>query len=434
MPLDKPSNKVLYPSQDPSLAPITVIPFEILSDIFIHCLPENSAFPNATEAPLLLGQICSAWRYVALSTPMLWCSLAIRYEEKPDADSLALWLSRARRCALAICVIGQRQHHGSRVLFDTICQYSPQWRYLEFAAPFDVLSQLHVGKTLPLLEKLVIGSRVATENNELVTVFSDAPRLSNVQITLDGRSTTGPGHIILPWAQLTSFTGSQFSLEECLYVLLSAPSLVNATFDYVGRIRGQHVSPLPPLPHLKSLTLFGHDTETLVEIMRCLTAPALEILNLVSAALLPSPIVPESLLSFFARSSCPVREFSMSVLQGSSEQTVLCLSGMPALQVLHLRSFGAAHHLIALLHGESHLVPILRHLSIQSFDRYIMYPELIAMLSSRADASAGRSLQSFKLELERAQTCPEHEILDGFAALARKGMDVQVGHRGGSWI
>ncbi|TFK33371.1 hypothetical protein BDQ12DRAFT_615352, partial [Crucibulum laeve] len=55
------------------VSPTQRIPAEIWKIIFIHCLP-NVTFiaPKSNEAPLLLSQICSFLRDIALDTPELW--------------------------------------------------------------------------------------------------------------------------------------------------------------------------------------------------------------------------------------------------------------------------------------------------------------------------------------------------------------------------
>ncbi|THU96893.1 hypothetical protein K435DRAFT_663697, partial [Dendrothele bispora CBS 962.96] len=56
-----------------SLAPARTVPDDVLSEIFMHCLPETyNATRSLSEAPLLLGQVCRRWREVSLSTPRLW--------------------------------------------------------------------------------------------------------------------------------------------------------------------------------------------------------------------------------------------------------------------------------------------------------------------------------------------------------------------------
>ncbi|KAJ6610399.1 hypothetical protein B0H10DRAFT_1754619, partial [Mycena sp. CBHHK59/15] len=52
--------------------PILNLPVELVSEIFIHCLPTGNVRPKRSQAPLVLLSICRAWRQIALSTPSLW--------------------------------------------------------------------------------------------------------------------------------------------------------------------------------------------------------------------------------------------------------------------------------------------------------------------------------------------------------------------------
>lgn len=54
----------------------SVIPSEILGEIFIACLPQYPR-PIITEAPLLLCRICTSWRRIALNTPQLWTFITL---------------------------------------------------------------------------------------------------------------------------------------------------------------------------------------------------------------------------------------------------------------------------------------------------------------------------------------------------------------------
>ncbi|KAJ7143102.1 hypothetical protein C8R43DRAFT_866226, partial [Mycena crocata] len=48
-------------------------PPEILSEIFIHCLPDDKFItPDLATAPLLLCGICHHWKDITLATPELW--------------------------------------------------------------------------------------------------------------------------------------------------------------------------------------------------------------------------------------------------------------------------------------------------------------------------------------------------------------------------
>ncbi|KAJ6515423.1 hypothetical protein C8R45DRAFT_208734 [Mycena sanguinolenta] len=51
--------------------PVLSLPFEIASEISVHCLPSTREWDvvNTSEAPVLLMHVCQAWRRIALSLP-----------------------------------------------------------------------------------------------------------------------------------------------------------------------------------------------------------------------------------------------------------------------------------------------------------------------------------------------------------------------------
>ncbi|KAF8147711.1 hypothetical protein B0H34DRAFT_281198 [Crassisporium funariophilum] len=74
------------PSRDRGL-PMNDLPFEILSKIFIHCLPENPLSvlqPNCKIAPSLLCRVCTLWRDVASKTPQLWTDFHFSLPDTQD--------------------------------------------------------------------------------------------------------------------------------------------------------------------------------------------------------------------------------------------------------------------------------------------------------------------------------------------------------------
>ncbi|KAJ7134288.1 hypothetical protein C8R44DRAFT_609878, partial [Mycena epipterygia] len=63
-------------------SPLRFLPPEILSLIFMQCPraedhDQGLRNPSPRVAPLLLVRICSRWRHIALSTPMLWTDLQL---------------------------------------------------------------------------------------------------------------------------------------------------------------------------------------------------------------------------------------------------------------------------------------------------------------------------------------------------------------------
>ncbi|KAJ6465787.1 hypothetical protein C8R45DRAFT_1022389 [Mycena sanguinolenta] len=68
------------------ISPVRRLPLDIIQEIFVACMPTHrNCVMSATEAPVLLGRICSGWRTISLSTPRLWASLHIVEPPSPGA-------------------------------------------------------------------------------------------------------------------------------------------------------------------------------------------------------------------------------------------------------------------------------------------------------------------------------------------------------------
>ncbi|KAJ7689036.1 hypothetical protein B0H17DRAFT_1067551 [Mycena rosella] len=78
------------------------LPSELSSDIFLQCLPSRSQ-PGAPYPPMILLNICNAWREIAIFTPALWASIHIDFPRaKGFGKLLAIWLERAGKHPLSI--------------------------------------------------------------------------------------------------------------------------------------------------------------------------------------------------------------------------------------------------------------------------------------------------------------------------------------------
>ncbi|KAG1771225.1 hypothetical protein EDD22DRAFT_1029955 [Suillus occidentalis] len=87
--------------------PIWRLPTEILSEIFLYCLPEDEyLLPKSVLglAPMLLTTICRRWREFAVNLPGLWCSLqlASRVDFQHKALGYDSWLKRSQGCPLSL--------------------------------------------------------------------------------------------------------------------------------------------------------------------------------------------------------------------------------------------------------------------------------------------------------------------------------------------
>ncbi|KAJ7233761.1 hypothetical protein C8J57DRAFT_1480202 [Mycena rebaudengoi] len=91
------------------LDPMTRLPVEISSEIFILCLPDSAyRRPNPAAAPLLLLRICTAWADIARSTPTLWDTIRVDFPRPEGFENLFhSYLARAQTRGLALTLSGR---------------------------------------------------------------------------------------------------------------------------------------------------------------------------------------------------------------------------------------------------------------------------------------------------------------------------------------
>lgn len=90
----------------PLLSALRRFPAEILSEVFVHCLPEQGTVTSYRDAPLKLCAVSAKWRQVARSTPALWTHLSLQWpdSEGKNTDLAYLWLCQSRPLPLSLSV------------------------------------------------------------------------------------------------------------------------------------------------------------------------------------------------------------------------------------------------------------------------------------------------------------------------------------------
>lgn len=101
-------------------SPIASTPNEVLSSIFVLCLPGDSS-PSLADAPLLLCRVCRLWQAVAETTPSLWRRLVLKATVKDSPLDFQVnyrpffllveiknWLFRAGTLPLCVSFGGMR--------------------------------------------------------------------------------------------------------------------------------------------------------------------------------------------------------------------------------------------------------------------------------------------------------------------------------------
>lgn len=124
------------------ISPARRIPYDLVRSIFLACLPSHrNAVMAPTEAPLILGHICSAWRTIALSTATLWASIHIPLEfifaDKRRVSALTEWLGRSMSCPLSLSIVGDGQTERDPALVTAAMKFllgsSDRWQQIELS-------------------------------------------------------------------------------------------------------------------------------------------------------------------------------------------------------------------------------------------------------------------------------------------------------------
>ncbi|KAF7354704.1 F-box domain-containing protein [Mycena sanguinolenta] len=332
--------------------PVLKLPFDVTSEIFLNCVPDLQDSlpifdfsPERLPIPVLLTQICRAWRKIAFKIPQIWATFFLGLDAVWRKDNtlrpprLAEWLAKTGSSPLSF-VLERRSLDRSPTptpLLGPILALSNQWQNVDLRLPHaDFVNpqfQSNVRGRLHFLEKLRINTN-HRGGTAIVTAFELAPRLHSVSLEClraDG--------ILLPWRQLTHYTGTRTTGMDCLHVLRSADALVECKFDWIDGDMDEPML-LPKNFVLKVLHLRGE--AVCCNILSILTLPSLVELDYNDGGVSDYH---EHFVDFMSRSRPPLLHLS---LHGGAysrvhhsfsfllDLTVLGISGLTADTMSHL--------------------------------------------------------------------------------------------------
>ncbi|KAJ7797339.1 hypothetical protein B0H14DRAFT_60023 [Mycena olivaceomarginata] len=305
--------------------PVLTLPPEMTSEIFIHCLPSKTYMDvvNTNEAPLLLTHVCRVWRQIAISTPALWATFGI--EDMRGLLRLAeiaqTWFKRAQKCPLSVRLHGQPPADDTFSSFmKTLRRHSGEMRSLELQLHVedfeDVNTHLLEGSVFTMLQKLSIDIDNTRKNSDAVVIFNNVPLLHEVIMIA-----VTPSFAVLPWQQLTKFTGEEYEVRECIEVIRLMPNLLECVFsafemDDGDATRFGTVSH-PNMQHftLSESTLYRPYRPFRTKILTVVIFPSLETLEISGTDNFDA----EELDSFLQRSSPPLRKLAVHPFEGEVE-------------------------------------------------------------------------------------------------------------------
>ncbi|KAF8072269.1 hypothetical protein FPV67DRAFT_929860 [Lyophyllum atratum] len=332
------------------ISPMRRLPGEILQEIFVRCLPtHHNALMDSTEAPLLLGRICSGWRKASRSNPLLWASVHISpvfelscagVDDKWATLQIAIkeWLERAGHCPLAIS-LKEHSDGPSPAVMKTVTLFSKRWKHINFVLvdlPTSPVTKLS-SHDVPILESISIVDASFTdpphENWTSYDIFK-APFLREVRV-LHPQYHYRPDQ--LRWEQLThlhvhNITGYTTGFLEILGV---ARNLIDCSL-HVGPC--QTLADLPAPIHLLSLTKFSlTGSPNLLKLLQYLDLPRLRSFNFcVRSHYEPGQNISHALPTFLSRITA-LTHLTVDPRCMSRELLLKCLHETPRVTHLTIR-------------------------------------------------------------------------------------------------
>ncbi|KAK7049126.1 hypothetical protein R3P38DRAFT_1886112 [Favolaschia claudopus] len=377
------------------LDPMALLPLELQSKIFLHCLcpAEEDGIartPDPKAAPMLLLSVCQLWRDIALSTPELWNHLRMESSPSRANDSLfhGIWLKRSQSFPLALTL------EGSSVLADDIQDL------------IDGCGDRVETLTLRLTTIPLRGSHILRE---------PFPSLKKLNI------------------EFTDVRG--FDIRDWMYILKTSPTLTHLTFSGSFSRRETKEDSTAPflLPALRELHFPDYRPNSRVNatrILKYITLPGLETLHIRCSPNLADGS--KELVAFLTRSSPPLRSLLVdSSTWLSDNSSIEYLRIIPSLTDLTLMAKDLISVLEILARAPDFL-PNLRDLACYpvSFLRPADYESVVRMLDVRP-------LKSFRLKMMDPSaafgnaapswdTAPSEDIICELRRIRDSGVSVHV--------
>ena len=303
------------------LSPARRLSPDVLHEIFFHCLPtHHSSVMKSLEPPLLLTQICSSWRVIALSSPRMWSKIHIplpgdpRFSEltheiiinetrlndrrrgfasvmRSRCDGVRDWLSRSGTCPLSLSVIYSGDHledseddEHVQEMFDILLSFADRWSDVNLSMPEDIYDKLQCDinpTTFSSLKSLKIALRRKPhwDDTELVAIrLLAAPGLRRINISAMQTLFLAENLIQPIWNHITHITFTSSTTDIYLLVLLrQCPNLVFGNFFVISWPETVADHGEVSLPRLETLAINDSGAhETMTIIFNAIKAPALK--------------------------------------------------------------------------------------------------------------------------------------------------------------
>ncbi|KAG2345918.1 hypothetical protein BDR05DRAFT_1058064 [Suillus weaverae] len=315
------------------------LPTEILSQIFVRCLPEDSHLSLAqNEAPVLLTRICRLWREVAVDMPNLWCRLHLKLKHlrglQRQDNFYHLCLKRSRGCPLSLAID---------------CYANQMLKLKNFLQPYGyhisslsipcVRDTCKVYREFTALQELALNNATSRTSSTIATCIEVLPStLRSLKVT--GSSSLSGDDLIairasVPRACLTHIEVSLCPLSLALHLIRPPSSLSSLVIHKYTSERIPATESMLTHTALQSLRILEANTgatSLLPSLFKILTLPSLRVLEISGSRAWPH----EEVKAFLVRSSCPLESLIVGAgMATTDEQRAEYVALIPSLVVTH---------------------------------------------------------------------------------------------------
>ncbi|KIM86045.1 hypothetical protein PILCRDRAFT_816588 [Piloderma croceum F 1598] len=314
------------------LSPSRRIPPELWGEVFVHCLPADKFLNiDVQEAPMLLVQVSSSWRSIALSTPRLWNSLSVRRRNgmvlASQSTLISTWLGRSGNLPLSIEIFEMAllDPQQEQDFVNAFVPFTPQIKDLKMFAAQSMIQRLIGNQDMSGLTNLKMAIANDGDGGQPLIISDSATRMCNLSVMQYG---FGLDNLHFPWAQLTEFDVTSPPLNECFSIFRQCHNLSRL---HLGGISGGYDGVTRPrvlMPNLISLELNLHETD-IGCMWNNLTLPRLQTGNF--TFLIEDSWQKSELFALLDRSSCSLRTLHIPN-DISEEDLVECVERIPSLR------------------------------------------------------------------------------------------------------
>ena len=426
------------------LSPTGRIPSEILIEIFrIACQPvKNDYRANKSVTPFFIGSICSRWRDVAWSTPLLWNTILLHVSRKYDGQVQLLGdrLLNAKSAPLSIRLILDEDEDED----DILCAFEAIMRTLITRSNYwltfdsDLLPQCHhVLKNIdfPMLTSVSLQSTNIISTPNISGMFLTAPKLVDVSLIHYNPK------VLLPWEQVRRLRIELSSGTECLEALRQSPNLQECHIECIHSTVS-FISKTIIHTQLKVLDVMSSSRDASVSLFDSISLPSLSNLRIRCNG---TNRLLSSITSLVIRSSCNLERFTIEFTFDDAD-LISCLEAIPSLTHLDLiyhdlglegLDVGLTKHLVASLDPLSNssqlLLPNLQYFKYQG-PVLCDCRTILDMLAHRwhlsDDDGTSQSIRVSKLRLAGILSTVEYhvtaDVQEELKDLSEEGMLVRI--------